>query len=378
MILPEHKPLGILGGGQLGQMFTLAARSMGYRVICFEPAPTCPTGTLTQHIQADFQDTAALTGFAQQCSAITLEFENIPVSAVQHIEQFCPVHPSSKVLQIAQHRATEKNHLKHIGLPTTDFAIIESEQDLTNAWAHINCPSILKIATLGYDGKGQIKVTTRAQLQAAFAQLGHRPCVLEAQVDLAKEISVIVCRNAAGEHTTFPIAENIHANGILDTTLVPAKLNQNLAQRALQMATTLAESLNYIGVLAIEFFINQEQQLMINEIAPRPHNSGHYTINACLTSQFQQQVKMMCGFTPGSTRLHTPAVMKNLLGDLWAKHPPAWEPVLNEPNSHLHLYAKQKPRPGRKMGHFTCLNSKLDAAIEQANQHMTHLRNGCF
>jgi len=374
MILPEDKPLGILGGGQLGQMFTLAARSMGYQVICFEPEANCPASSLSQHQQARFDDIAALTEFAQQCSAVTLEFENIPVSAVQHIEQFCPVHPSSKALTIAQHRATEKNHLQQIGLPTTRFAVITTEHDLAEAWAHINGPSILKIATLGYDGKGQISVDSLPTLHTAFQQLDQRACILEAKVDLAKEISVILCRNAAGQHCCFPIAENRHVDGILDTTVVPANIQPAMAQQAQAMAVTLAESLAYVGVLAIEFFIDQQHTLMINEMAPRPHNSGHYSINACITSQFQQQVKMMCGFQPGSTHLHTPAVMKNLLGELWQTHPPAWQTLLNDPHCHLHLYGKQGARPGRKMGHFTCLDADLKQAAARAQQHMMRLQ----
>ncbi|MBT5231841.1 MAG: 5-(carboxyamino)imidazole ribonucleotide synthase [Methylococcales bacterium] len=374
MILPANTTLGMIGGGQLGQMFTFAAKSMGYKVLCFEPADTCPTADITEHLSAQFDDKEALKAFAERCDAITLEFENIPVSTVEFLEQFCPVHPSSKALAIAQNRILEKNHIQSTGLQTANFAVIETADDLASAWSIIQQPSILKISTLGYDGKGQIVVEDEAGLQKAFDELEKRPCVLEERVALAKEISVVLCRNAQGEIGYFPIAENIHINGILDTTIAPARVSDATAEQARQMATQLANSLDYVGVLAVEIFVTEDGRLLINEMAPRPHNSGHFTMDACLTSQFQQQARMMCGLPPGSTKQHTPAVMKNLLGDVWHdQNAPYWQHILQHPTGYLHLYGKAEARIGRKMGHFTVLDDTIDTALSTANTMMSQL-----
>jgi 5-(carboxyamino)imidazole ribonucleotide synthase len=374
MIIPEQSTLGILGGGQLGQMFTLVARSMGYQVICYEPNAECPThGIANEHICAPFDDESALESFAKQCDAITFEFENIPVETVEFLEKSCPVHPSSKALSLAQNRITEKNHLNSIGLATTDYACIENMSGLEKAWQQINRPAILKTTTLGYDGKGQVAVDDFEALQQAYQSMGNRQAILEAKADLAQEISVILCRNQSGQQAVFPVAENIHVNGILDTTIAPARTQTQITEKAQKMAASLADSMQYIGVLAVEFFLTHEQKLLVNEMAPRPHNSGHYTIDACLTSQFEQQVRMMCGLTPGSTVLHTPVVMKNLLGDLWRNSTPEWQNILREDNCKLHLYGKNGAAPGRKMGHFCCLANQQEAAIKLTTNVMNKL-----
>jgi 5-(carboxyamino)imidazole ribonucleotide synthase len=366
MILPGAT-LGVLGGGQLGRMFTLAAHSMGYRVVVLDPDPHSPAGHIaSQHIQAGYADHAALQMLGDECAAVTTEFENVPADSLEYLEQRCAVRPGADAVRIAQDRIREKQFINDHGLPTTPFDDIFEAGDLVGGFAKLTPPLLLKTASLGYDGKGQLQVDTLQQATAAFEQLGNRPCVLEQVVDLACEISVILARGSNGASVHYPPGENTHRNGILDTTVVPARIDTATSARAVRMATQLADAMDYCGVLAVEYFVTHDGELLINEIATRPHNSGHYTVDACVTSQFAQQVRCMCGLPPGATDLLSPVAMTNLLGDLWQPGSPAWQHILDEPHAHLHLYGKHHARPGRKMGHFNCLAENPDSAIDMA------------
>jgi 5-(carboxyamino)imidazole ribonucleotide synthase len=361
-ILPGST-LGMLGGGQLGRMFVTAARTMGYDVIVLDPDPQSPAGSLaSHHLARDYDDTDALDYLAQHCAVVTTEFENIPAVTLAYLARSVSVHPSAKVMHIAQHRKLEKDFFRQQGLGTADFVALESEADLDSA-RDFSYPAILKTAMLGYDGKGQVVCNGFDELKSAFEQVGKKPCVLEQRIDLACEVSVVLGRSPDGNVTCFPIAENSHANGILDVTRVPASISAELADVVIDAATRIANGLDYIGVLAVEFFISTDNQVLVNEMAPRPHNSGHYTLDACDTSQFEQQVRMVCGLPAGSTRLHTPVAMWNLLGDIWpADRIPRWDAVLKAERAKLHLYGKKDARPGRKMGHINCLGDTIEAA----------------
>ena len=367
-ILPPDT-LGMLGGGQLGRMFVTAARTMGYNVIVLDPDPASPAGSLaSEHLVNTYHDTKALDYLAQHCAVISTEFENVPASTLEYLDKTVAVHPSASALQIAQHRGKEKHFFRAQGLDTAGFVEIESEDDLESARA-FPFPAILKTATLGYDGKGQVVCEHFDELAEAFAQLRHEPCVLEQRIELASEVSVILGRSLDGVVTCFPIAQNTHANGILDVTIAPAPVSAALADQAISAATRVAHALDYCGVLAIEFFITTDDQLLVNEMAPRPHNSGHYTLDACDTSQFEQQVRMICGLPAGSCRLHSPVAMWNVMGDIWsAGKAPDWNGLLALPQAKLHLYGKLEARPGRKMGHVNCLGDTPEQALAQLQQ----------
>lgn len=371
-ILPPAM-LGLLGGGQLGRMFTVAARTMGYRVTVLDPDPEPIAAELADvHLRASFSDREALAELARTCAAVTTEFENVNADSMRWLAERIPVSPSGDCVAIAQDRIREKRRFREAGLPTGPYLALERLEDL-NRDLEPFLPGILKTTRLGYDGKGQVGVATPTEARAAYADLGCQPCVLERRLPLAREISVILARSAAGEVAVFPVPENRHARGILDLSIVPAGVGPAVADRAQEMAVRLAESLDYVGVLAVEFFLLEDGQLVLNEMAPRPHNSGHFTLDACATSQFQQQVRMMCGLPPGSPRLLSPAVMANLLGDAWrGTEPPRWEAVLREPAAHLHLYGKREAPPGRKMGHVTVLADAPEAALAR----MSALRKG--
>jgi len=361
-ILPGST-LGMLGGGQLGRMFVSAARTLGYDVIVLDPDRKSPAGGLaSDHLVRAYDDLEALDYLAQHCAVVTTEFENIPAETLAYLAKSVAVHPSADALRIAQHRRLEKEFFRAQGLDTADFLAIESGADVDKASGFV-FPAILKTSTLGYDGKGQVVCNQFSELAAAFQQLGNKPCVLEQRINLASEVSVVLCRSLEGEVNCFPIAENSHANGILDVTRVPASISPFLADRAIDAATRIANGLDYCGVLAIEFFISTDNRVLVNEMAPRPHNSGHYTLDACVTSQFEQQLRMVCGLPAGSCRLHGPVAMLNLLGDLWPRDGiPAWQDVLELGQAKLHLYGKSEARPGRKMGHINCLGATLEDA----------------
>ena len=364
MILPDSS-LGVLGGGQLGRMFTLAAHSMGYRVVVLDPDPHSPAGQIAeQHIKADYRDRAALQMLGDECAAITTEFENIPAESVEFLEQFAPVRPATDAVRIAQNRIEEKTFIQQQGLATAPFAAIYEAADIAENIAALQPPLLLKTASMGYDGKGQQQVGNADEARAAFLQMGGTPCVLEEMLELEREISVVLVRNIDGLTAVYPVGENRHVNGILETTIVPCAATASITDTAIEMARKLADAMNYCGVLAVEFFCTRQGELLINEMAPRPHNSGHYTVDACATSQFEQQVRTMCGLAPSDTRLLSAVVMTNLMGDIWNDGDPAWQHVLNQPGAHLHLYGKREARPGRKMGHINCLADDTDKALQ--------------
>jgi 5-(carboxyamino)imidazole ribonucleotide synthase len=349
-------------------MFTIAARTMGYEVIVLDPDINSPAAAFaSHHLCVAYDDEDALAQLASQCAAVTTEFENVPASSLQAIAEHIPVRPSASAIRIARDRILEKRTIRDIGLDTVDYHVIKSESDFENAIEKITFPAILKTATLGYDGKGQIVISSSSELEPAFQQLGAKSCVLEQRVDLAFEISVVLARSVCGHIETFAVAENWHENGVLDMSIVPARVEHEVSSQAEKMARMLAEELDYCGVLAVEFFVDKNNKLMINEMAPRPHNSGHYTLDACLTDQFQQQVRTLCGYRPGKTTLTSPAVMINILGDAWRHGTPAWDELLRNPGVFLHLYGKKEPRAGRKMGHFTLVGDKLNTLLETSS-----------
>ena len=366
-ILPPAM-LGILGGGQLGRMFVTAAKRMGYRVTVLDPDANAPAAELADvHLCAAFNDADALKTLAASCAAITTEFENVNADAMRELAKTTRVSPSGDCVAIAQDRIAEKSWINKAGLPTAPYLAIESLEDIqVDLTPYL--PGILKTARLGYDGKGQVRVKTAEQARAAYADLGGQACVLEKMLGLKLEISAIVTRTSTAQVSVFPVAENIHKNGILDESIVPARIAPALAVQAQQFAVKLAEALDYVGVLAVEFFVLADNTLVVNEIAPRPHNSGHYTIDACITDQYQQQVRAMCGLLPGKTDLLSPVVMVNLLGDVWPASggEPNWAVLCEAPNVHLHSYGKKQARAGRKMAHYCVLSANVDDALEQA------------
>jgi 5-(carboxyamino)imidazole ribonucleotide synthase len=363
MILP-NATLGVLGGGQLGRMFTLAAYSMGYRVVVLDPDPHSPAGRIAdQHIKADYRDHAALQLLGDECAAVTTEFENVPAESMGYLENLCVVRPNAEAVRIAQDRIREKTFVQEQGLATAAFIPVYEMADIATGIETLHTPLLMKTASLGYDGKGQLPVNTLAEARAAFEHLGSTACLLEERVDLEREISVILARSIDGQTTAYPVGENRHVRGILDTTIVPATIEPALGTAAVDMAIRLADAMQYCGVLAVEFFATAQGDLLVNELATRPHNSGHYTVDACATSQFEQQVRMMCGLPPADTRMLSPVVMTNLLGDMWKNGEPDWQQVLGESQAHLHLYGKSEARPGRKMGHINCLASDVDQAL---------------
>jgi 5-(carboxyamino)imidazole ribonucleotide synthase len=358
--------LGMLGGGQLGRMFTLAAHAMGYRVAVLDPDPLSPAGAVADlHIKAAYQDEEALGELAKACAAATTEFENVPAESLRWLAAHCRVRPAGDAVAIAQDRIREKRFLERCGIAVGPYAAIEHAADLDRLDAAL-FPGVLKRARFGYDGKGQVRVATLDEARRAYEALGAQPCVLERLLELEREVSVVVARGADGEARAFPVAENRHRDGILDVTVVPARVGTALAREAERAGLEVAARLGYCGVLALEFFVTREGRLLANEIAPRPHNSGHYTIDACVTSQFEQQVRTLCGLPLGETRLLAPAAMVNVLGDAWRRGEPAWIEVFRCPEAKLHLYGKHEPRPGRKMGHFTVLGASAQEALERA------------
>lgn len=357
--------LGLLGGGQLGRMFTMTAHQMGYQVTVLDPDADSPAGRIAdQFICADYADQAALQQMGEQCAAVTTEFENIPAEALAKLVSYCSVSPDAHSVEIAQNRISEKQFLQSKGFPVAPFAVIEQSTDFEVVYDLF--PGILKVSQFGYDGKGQRHVNRAAELKTAFSDLGSVSCVLEKKLPLKCEVSVVLGRGHDGNVACFPVVENQHVNGILDISIAPARIPETLVESAYDVARKVADALNYRGVLCVEFFVLQDGQLLINEIAPRPHNSGHFSIDACVTSQFEQQLRALCHLPLGNTDLHQPCVMVNLLGDVWRKGEPDWSQVLGQPSVKLHLYGKTVARPGRKMGHFTVLDVTADEALARA------------
>jgi len=374
--LPAAAPptwLGVMGGGQLGRMFAHAAQAMGYKVAVLEPARDCPAGHAADHLLcADYTDETALAELAEQCSAVTTEFENVPAQSLAFLAESTFVAPSSACVSIAQDRVAEKRFFTECaatsGVLPAPYQVITLAADIDTIPDGL-LPGILKTVRLGYDGKGQSRVKTRDEARAAFAAMNGVPCVLEKMLPLAYEISVLAARGADGQSVVYPIAENVHRDGILFTTTVPGpNVTVECAGKAQAAALAIIAQLGYVGVLCIEFFVLQDDSLVVNEMAPRPHNSGHYTIDACVTSQFAQQVRAMACLPLGDVRQHSPAVMLNILGDIWfdgdneQPREPAWDKVLALPGANLHLYGKDDPRRGRKMGHVTFVAPTLAQA----------------
>ncbi len=357
--------LGMLGGGQLGRFFVTAAHEMGYKVTVLDPDQNSPAGKIADvHLCVNYDDAVALKTMAETCQAVTTEFENVPAATLEKLAETVTVRPSAACVAIAQNRVLEKNFIKQAGLPVAPFVVVNSIGDLPEDSSELY-PAILKVARFGYDGKGQARVKNKVEAQQAFAEFKQETCVLEQMLPLDLEVSVVLARDAQGNIAAFPTAENSHLNGILDISIVPARCSEVMKANAQELAKELAEKLDYVGVLAVEFFV-VGKKLLVNEIAPRPHNSGHYTIDACVTNQFEQQVRALAGLSLGDASLHSNAVMVNILGDSWVNNAePAWEKALAHNNLKLHLYSKEQPRKARKMGHFTVIG-RLKAQDKQA------------
>lgn len=362
--------LGILGGGQLGRMFVHAAQRLGYHTMVLSDAPDSPAGQVAeQEVVAALDDLEAVASFAQACDALSFEFENVPAVSVQEAARHCPVHPAGTVLRTVQDRLLEKQRLIHCGLPVVPHAPISSTADLDRAWLAVGGEGILKTRRDGYDGRGQVRVRSRPQLRAAFAQLGGAACILESLVEFEAEFSVVGVRGRDGAVALYDPIQNQHRQGILDLSVSPAPMPAEVARLAQDMTRRILEELDYVGALCVEFFELKHGRLLINEIAPRPHNSGHLSIEAHECDQFEQQVRATCGLPLGSTKMRSPgAAMANLLGDLWAEGEPDWAACLTEPGLRLHLYGKQGARPGRKMGHLVSCAADPEQAARQATQ----------
>lgn len=360
MILPG-KTLGVLGGGQLGRFFTMAAHSLGYRVVVLDPDPLSPAGGIADlHLEAAYSNKQVLAAMAADCDVITTEFENIPAETLEYLATKTMVHPSAGAVKYAQNRMREKALINELGIKTVPYVELHDKFDVKTKANEIRFPAILKTAEFGYDGKGQTRVESLEELEMAFNNMSV-PCVLEEMQELEKELSVILARNVYNEVACFPIAENVHINSILHTSAAPAIIDDFMHEEAIGIAKEIAKALDYVGVMAVELFVTSDKQLLVNEIAPRTHNSGHFTMDATLTSQFEQQVRAICGLPLGSTRMLSPVVMTNILGDIWGKTQPNWQACLQNQDTSLYLYGKQAAKTGRKMGHFNLLGEQPEA-----------------
>ena len=373
MILPG-KTIGVLGGGQLGRMFAQAAQTLGYRVHVYEPQTHCPAGAVAnREVNASYDDAEALMEFARGVDVVTYEFENIPAAALAVIAPVVPLHPRAEVLHTTQNRQREKAWLKANGFPHVAYAEA-LDGDIAPAVAAVGLPCVVKTADFGYDGKGQMKLTTAADLEQAVAIFRGRRCVVEAWCTFTCELSVIVARSTTGETRAFPVAENIHTHHILDFSIVPARVAPAVAQAAEALAARIAEKLGVVGLLAVELFLTTAGELVVNELAPRPHNSGHWSLDGGETSQFEQHVRAVCGLPLGAVGVREPTVMVNILGDAWkwaegkVVGAPNWAAVWSEPKAKLHLYGKAEPRPGRKMGHFSVRAADIETALATARE----------
>jgi 5-(carboxyamino)imidazole ribonucleotide synthase len=355
--------VGVLGSGQLGRMFAIAARRMGYRVHTLSPDEDTPTGQVADvEIKASYADLDRVRDFARAVDVVTFEFENIPRDAAETAAQQVPVRPRADVLHTTQNRLREKNFLASAGVPIAPFKPVSAPDQAAEAVKAIGTPAVLKSAGFGYDGKGQKKIMEARDAEAAFRSVGGQASVVEAFIPFEKEVSVVAARGLDGAFVPFAVFENAHANHILDVTVVPAAIPQATAREAVDIARAIFEKLDVVGVMCVEFFLTREGRLLVNELAPRPHNSGHVTIDACVTSQFEQQLRAVCGLPLGAPDVLRPGAMANLLGDLWQNGEPNWPALLAFPDVKLHLYGKVEARPGRKMGHLTALADTPDAA----------------
>ncbi|HSK72949.1 MAG TPA: 5-(carboxyamino)imidazole ribonucleotide synthase [Pyrinomonadaceae bacterium] len=363
-ILP-NSTIGVFGSGQLGRMFAIEARKMGYRVHTFSPASDTPTGQVADlETTADYDDLDAVRKFAETVDVVTFEFENVPSKTVEAAAEFVEVHPKGEILHTTQNRLREKIFLSQNGFPVVPFRHIKLIEDLYKAAEEIGATAVLKTAGFGYDGKGQTKITSTGEIEPAFENLKGNEAVLEAFIEFEKEVSVVCARDAKGNFAHYGVIENDHANHILDVSFAPAIVSEKVFREAIEIAWSVAEAFDYVGTLCVEFFLTKDEKLIINEIAPRPHNSGHLTFDACVASQFEQQLRAVCGLPLGSTEFLRPAAMANLLGDLWQKGEPDWINVLKSPEIKLHLYGKQEARIGRKMGHLTAMAETSEKAVK--------------
>lgn len=365
--VPPGSTVGVLGSGQLGRMFAIAARRMGYRVHTFSPDSDTPTGQVADvEVNAPYEDLDAVRRFAQNVSVITFEFENVPAATVETASQLVPVRPSGRVLAITQQRLREKTFLSGAGLPVTPFARVTSLADLELALQQLGTPAVLKTAQLGYDGRGQVRLGSAAEAGAAWEAIGGAEAILEAFVNFDMELSVVAARSATGEFAHYGAIENVHKKHVLDVSLAPARVPGWVTREAVELTHEVLDTLEVVGVLCVELFFTSDGKLLINELAPRPHNSGHLTFDACVTSQFEQQLRAVCGLPLGATTQLRPAAMANLLGELWRRGEPRWDRALAFREVKLHLYGKLEPRPGRKMGHVTALADSVNEALRLA------------
>ena len=359
--------IGVLGSGQLGRMFAIAARRMGYRVHTYSPDADTPTGQVADvEVAAPYEDLEAVRQFAREVSVVTFEFENVPAETAAAAAQQAPVRPAGQALHTTQHRLREKTFLTKAGLPLTPFRRVGSLEELASAVDHLGLPAILKTADFGYDGKGQFRLKSIDQLDSAWRAVGEQEAVLESFIDLECEISIVAARSASGQFIHYGAIENHHVNGILDISVSPARVESSIANEAIQLAEAVLEELEVVGVLCTEFFVGKDGRVLINELAPRPHNSGHLTVDANLTSQFEQQLRAVCLLPLGGVEQWSPAAMVNLLGEVWNDGEPKWCSAAQLDNVKLHLYGKSEPRPGRKMGHLTALAKTPEEAAQQA------------
>lgn len=361
--------IGILGSGQLGRMLAIEARKMGYRVHTFSPEKNSPTGQIADlEVTAAYDDLAKIAEFAKGVDVITFEFENVLSITTDEAQKHVPVRPSGRVLHTTQNRLREKTFLSDNGIPVTPFRIVRSQQELEQAVSELGLPCVLKTAGFGYDGKGQLKIKSQEDVTNAFTSLSYHEAVLEAFVDFELEISVVASRGLDGSFVHYGAVENSHKNHILDVTIAPARISNTLADQAVQLSKIILEKLDVVGVLCTEYFVTRDGKLLVNELAPRPHNSGHYTFDACNTSQFEQQLRAVCGLPLGSPDQPKPAVMINLLGDEWERGTPQWQKALAILGVKLHLYGKAEPRAGRKMGHLTAIADTVEEALANAQR----------
>jgi 5-(carboxyamino)imidazole ribonucleotide synthase len=359
--------IGVLGSGQLGRMFAIAARRMGYRVHTYSPEEDTPTGQVSDvEWTGDYSDLDKVAAFARGVSVVTFEFENVPAPAAATAGRFAPVRPGGAVLHTTQQRVREKTFLTKAGLPVTPYRVIRSLAGLQTALGELGCPAVLKTADFGYDGKGQVRINEAREAEAAWTGLSAGEAVLEAFIDFECEVSVVAARGMDGAFVHYGVVENRHSRHILDVTVAPAFIGDRVVSEAVEIARTVLDRLEVVGVLCVEFFLTRAGKLLVNELAPRPHNSGHFSFDACVTSQFEQQLRAVCGLPLGSAAQMRPAVMANLLGDLWRAGEPKWPAALAIPEVKLHLYGKLAARPGRKMGHLTALAADTASALDAA------------
>lgn len=363
-ILP-NSTIGVFGSGQLGRMFAIEARKMGYRVHTFSPDRDTPTGQVADiETCASYDNLDAVREFAKSVDVITFEFENVPSATVQAAAEFVDVYPRGDILHTTQNRLREKTFLADNGFPVAPFRVVKLVDDLYRASEELGFPAVLKTAGFGYDGKGQAKLNEPSDIEPAFAAMNGGDAVLEAFVDFEKEVSVVCARGQNGEFAHHGVIENVHTDHILDVSFAPAHVSEKVSREATELARNIADTMGYVGTLCVEFFLTKDNELLVNELAPRPHNSGHLTFDACVTSQFEQQLRAVCGLPLGSTEYFAPSAMANLLGDLWQNGEPDWAAALTDPNIKLHLYGKTDAKPRRKMGHITATAKTIEQAVK--------------